>query len=84
MTKVNPYTLLSEAIYEALGNAGTQSDDVARLFVTGLFDRIELETIEDEFHADFDGFKGIGATPAEALFGVMQEMIITILKQKVI
>lgn len=80
MQRVNPYDLLSDAIESGVGNTSVQKENVAALFVSGLFDDSEtkIETVEGrygiEYHVEFGGYTSFAETPAKAVKSLLQDM----------
>lgn len=83
MKKVNVYDLVSEAIEDGIGNTSSQKQNIAELFIDGLFSdefqEMKFETVEGtegtEYHAYFDGHGGMGKTPALALKDLLQSVV---------
>lgn len=81
MQRVNSHILLSDAIENGIGNTSAQKENVASLFVSGLFDddEMKIETVEGkngvEYHIKFDGHESIGETPAKAVKNLLQEVV---------
>ena len=79
MEKFNPYDALSTALLDGMGNTSHQQDLITPLFIRGLFDEINIETIEgengQEYHAEYDGYTGMGFTPALAVKDLLQSVV---------
>ena len=81
MQRTNSHELLSQAIEDGIGNTSTQKENVALLFVSGLFDddEMKIETVEGkngiEYHVKFDGHTGFAETPAKAVKNLLQDVV---------
>ena len=81
MESVNVYNLLFNAIENSVGNTSAQAQNVASLFVTGLFDEdgMKIDTVEGEegieYHVKFDGHESMGETPAKAVKNLLQNVV---------
>lgn len=83
MKTVNIYNLVSDAIEDGIGNTSSQTQNITHLFIDGLFahkeHEIKFEFIDGanggEYHVDFQGFIGMGSTPAQALMNLIEAIL---------
>lgn len=80
LQRVNTYELLSELINENLGETSQQVEGIYNTFLSPLSDNLHYSVIQDangaaEYHLDFEGFEGIGKSPANALLSVLYQMV---------
>lgn len=72
---MNIYDLLSDAIEDGLGNTSSQKQNIATLFIDGLFSdkfgemKFEVTSLicPPKYRVIFEGYEGVGNTPALAL-----------------